>query len=336
MPDVRQYRCMPALSQLLHRRERTSRLCTGCCTVDIDLARAHGEAGLGLPSHSATEIAGPPGTGKTSLLLSLTVDALRSGLNVWWLSCAWHPFPLERLRSHKNYDSSYDAMIQIQNLDTMEQLLVVEPPPGVEFVAVEHCDAFIPVLQQPFASSRAKRNIGIQAIVKKLNDWSSIRCVVATTTSVPRLEHPDDIYRKMLSVFDGTHLRHLLLYHDELGCATSLGGHFRVAEDGIYTAAQQNETKAMAPTAPVVPMVPMVHSPIDTSSLATKSSMASPSVASFPSSPSRKKARTSSLPSSPPATLSSNVNTNETDSNSLEMDIIPNSQLEYHDVPLDQ
>lgn len=297
--------------------------------MDVDLARVHGETEPGLPSHGVTEISGPPGTGKTSILLALVVDALMSGLKVWWLSCEYRPLPIERLRSQTNYDASFDSMIQVQYLESIEQFLVVQPPPGVEFVVVEHCDTFVPVLQ-PSPHQRTRRTLSIQSITRRLNEWASSRCIAATTTSIPKLEHADDIYRKMLSVFEGKtpqNFGRIQLYHDDLGYASVGGAHFQVFNDGISTPDNLPETtmsdRTSDESSPSIQRSYLTHSPT--------------SVESFLSLPPNKKPKVSADRSSPPPDFTIESNTDCHDSDYPEQDLtIPNSQLEYQDVPLDQ
>lgn len=102
---------MPVLSELLYRNQSKG-FCTGFSALDREISGSL----YGLQAPSLTEISGPPGSGKTALMLALLLDALKAGCKCLWINAGYRAIPLERLRQMPGFKPHFENYIDFVNV----------------------------------------------------------------------------------------------------------------------------------------------------------------------------------------------------------------------------
>lgn len=84
----------------------------------------------GVPRQTVAQISGPKGSGKTSIALDLTADALKKGHKVVWLTSSDISLPLSRLCKSKGFENSSLRLLSHITVNSLAQLILLfgNPP----------------------------------------------------------------------------------------------------------------------------------------------------------------------------------------------------------------
>lgn len=84
----------------------------------------------GVPRQTVAQISGPKGSGKTSIALDLTADALKKGHKVVWLTSSDISLPLSRLCKSKGFENSLLRLLSHITVNSLAQLILLfsNPP----------------------------------------------------------------------------------------------------------------------------------------------------------------------------------------------------------------
>ncbi|KAA8901681.1 hypothetical protein TRICI_006046 [Trichomonascus ciferrii] len=102
----------------------------------------------GLGRQHVVEISGPPGSGKTTVGLQLSLDALRRGHRVLWMSTTNHPLPVARMEAMPHFRPLLLHNMFHIRLDTVAQFLSIVQtgaalPADVALVVVDGVDGLL-------------------------------------------------------------------------------------------------------------------------------------------------------------------------------------------------
>lgn len=124
-------------------------------TQDPDTAFRSGTRGLdtllgprGLGRRHVAEISGPPGSGKTTIGLQLSLDALRRGHRVLWLSTTNHPLPIARMDAMPHFSQQLLHNMFHIRFDTVAQFLSViqtgaSLPQDIALIVIDGVDGLL-------------------------------------------------------------------------------------------------------------------------------------------------------------------------------------------------
>lgn len=145
---------MPILSELLYKKSQRG-LSTGNSVLDVGLSGSRD--GLKIPSF--TEISGPPGCGKTTIILLLLLDALKAGRKCLWVNAGYRSIPIERLKNMAGYEDRYEKYLDFISLSDLAELSLLPTIVGDQYDVIllpSYYDVFPPIALGPIK----KRTIG--------------------------------------------------------------------------------------------------------------------------------------------------------------------------------
>lgn len=137
---------MTTLTEIFQHARTTQDPDTAFRSGTPELDAALGQRGLG--RKRVAEISGPPGSGKTTLGLQLSLDALGRGHRVLWLSTTNHPLPIARMDAMPHFDQALlHSMFHIR-LDTVAQFLSViqtgaSLPQDIALIVIDGVDGLL-------------------------------------------------------------------------------------------------------------------------------------------------------------------------------------------------
>lgn len=224
---------MPTIRSLLHKSSQNGRVCTGFDELDEAFARAHGLNARGIPKYGFTEISGPPGSGKSQISLFLALDAMKSGYKVLWVSCSYRPFPLPRLKQMKGFSPTYLKQLRVLFLEKLEALFVLDAP-GFDVVVFDHYDSVV----TPYDGDPGLRIRETTAVVEHLKTLARTKCVLCTSTVLPRKKYREDEHKLITPALWGVpafrDIPRIMIYRDFYGTiSTTLGVQISIERDGI-------------------------------------------------------------------------------------------------------